>query len=129
MGFRGWVLSESGLDKVNKVKASKKQQQVKAGSATLTANYLKNIDLHEYDITPNFEQKAVDIKIGLDIAWLSSKRIVDALALVTGDTDFIPAMKAYSFGVRARDFRHSSLPKTMLVSEQVLSTGNKDLKE
>ena len=33
------------------------------------------------------------MKIGLDVAWLSSKRIVDRIVLVTGDSDFIPAMK------------------------------------
>lgn len=31
--------------------------------------------------------------IGLDIAWLASKNIVDRIILVTGDADFIPAMK------------------------------------
>lgn len=45
------------------------------------------------DLVPDLKQKEVDIKIGLDIAWLASKSIVDRLILVTGDTDFIPAMK------------------------------------
>lgn len=45
------------------------------------------------DFVPDFKQKRVDIKIGLDIAWLSSKRLVDRVVLVTGDADFIPAMK------------------------------------
>lgn len=45
------------------------------------------------DISPDFEQKRVDMKIGLDVAWLSSKRIVDRIVLVTADSDFIPAMK------------------------------------
>jgi len=45
------------------------------------------------DIEPHFEQKRVDIKIGLDIAWLALKRIVERIVLVTGDSDFIPAMK------------------------------------
>ncbi|MEM7681910.1 MAG: NYN domain-containing protein [Planctomycetota bacterium] len=45
------------------------------------------------DFRPDFKQKQVDIKIGLDVAWLSSKRIVDRIALVTSDNDFIPAMK------------------------------------
>lgn len=40
-----------------------------------------------------FIQKQVDIKIGLDIAWISSKKIVDKIVIVTGDSDFIPAMK------------------------------------
>jgi uncharacterized LabA/DUF88 family protein len=38
-------------------------------------------------------QKGVDLRIGLDIAWISVKRMVDVLVLVTGDSDFVPAMK------------------------------------
>jgi len=33
------------------------------------------------------------MKIGLDVSWLASKRIVDRIILVTGDSDFVPAMK------------------------------------
>ncbi len=49
--------------------------------------------LQEDDVHLDFTQKQVDIKVGLDIAWLSGKRIVDKIILVTGDSDFIPAMK------------------------------------
>jgi uncharacterized LabA/DUF88 family protein len=45
------------------------------------------------DLVPDFVQKRVDMKIGLDVAWLSSKRIGDRIILVTADSDFIPAMK------------------------------------
>lgn len=45
------------------------------------------------DFVPNMAQKGVDIRIGVDIALLSIKRIVDILVLVTGDSDFVPAMK------------------------------------
>jgi uncharacterized LabA/DUF88 family protein len=38
-------------------------------------------------------QKGVDMRIGLDIAALALKRIVQVVVLVTADTDFIPAMK------------------------------------
>jgi len=38
-------------------------------------------------------QKGVDIKIGLDIAWISLSGKADRLVLITGDSDFIPAMK------------------------------------
>ena len=33
------------------------------------------------------------MKIGLDIAWMATKRIVDILILVTNDTDFVAPMK------------------------------------
>jgi uncharacterized LabA/DUF88 family protein len=38
-------------------------------------------------------QKGVDLKIGLDIAWLSVKRIVDKLLIISGDSDLVPAFK------------------------------------
>jgi len=49
--------------------------------------------LREEDFAPDLKQKRVDMKIGLDVAWLASKGIVDRLILVTGDSDFVPAMK------------------------------------
>ncbi|WP_272976891.1 NYN domain-containing protein [Deinococcus geothermalis] len=45
------------------------------------------------DVYAALSQKRVDMNIGLDVAWLSSKRIVDRIILVTADSDFIPAMK------------------------------------
>ncbi|MCA1988541.1 MAG: NYN domain-containing protein [Desulfarculus sp.] len=45
------------------------------------------------DLQPDFTQKGVDMKIGLDIAWLSTKHLVDKIILTTNDSDFIPAMK------------------------------------
>lgn len=49
--------------------------------------------LEESDFVPDLKQKRVDMKIGLDVAWLSSKFIVDWIILVTSDSDFVPAMK------------------------------------
>ncbi|MFM6755247.1 MAG: NYN domain-containing protein, partial [Dolichospermum sp.] len=47
------------------------------------------------DIQADLQQKGVDIKIeiGLDVASLTLKHTVERLILVTGDSDFIPAMK------------------------------------
>lgn len=44
-------------------------------------------------LKPKFQQKAVDMKIGLDVALLAIKKVVDRVALITADNDFIPAMK------------------------------------
>jgi len=33
------------------------------------------------------------MKIGLDIAWISLNKIADRILVVTGDSDFIPAIK------------------------------------
>ena len=49
--------------------------------------------LDDSDYKPNYEQKGVDMQIGLDIATFSYERTVERIILVTGDTDFIPAMK------------------------------------
>lgn len=45
------------------------------------------------DLKPNLHQKGVDIRIGLDIARLALKDTVRSLAVVTCDTDFVPAFK------------------------------------
>ena len=49
--------------------------------------------LTDADFHPQFEQKGVDMRIGLDMAILSSNHSVDLIALATNDTDCIPAMK------------------------------------
>lgn len=38
-------------------------------------------------------QKGVDMKLGLDLAALAYRRLVDQIILVTGDSDFVPAAK------------------------------------
>lgn len=45
------------------------------------------------DLQPAFQQKQVDMNIGLDIAWLSQKNIVEKIVLFTADSDFVPAME------------------------------------
>lgn len=42
---------------------------------------------------PKWVQKGVDMKIGIDIASLAYKKLVDRIVLVTNDTDLIPAVK------------------------------------
>jgi len=50
-------------------------------------------DLTEQDFDITIEQKGVDMKIGLDIASLAYKRMVDQIILISGDSDFVPAAK------------------------------------
>jgi uncharacterized LabA/DUF88 family protein len=50
-------------------------------------------DLTEQDFSINFEQKGVDMRIGLDIASLAYKKQVDQIILISGDSDFVPAAK------------------------------------
>lgn len=51
------------------------------------------VALQDDDCEPIYEQKGVDMRIGLDIALYSQSRSVDRIALVTNDTDCIAAMK------------------------------------
>jgi uncharacterized LabA/DUF88 family protein len=50
-------------------------------------------NLQESDFVPDFEQKAVDMKIGLDLALIATKRLADVLILISGDSDMVPALK------------------------------------
>jgi uncharacterized LabA/DUF88 family protein len=72
--FRGWKIKE---DIINALKNQSLQLP----------------PLQDKDFIPDLTQKGVDLKIGLDVAWLASGKIVDRVVLVTGDSDFIPAMK------------------------------------
>jgi uncharacterized LabA/DUF88 family protein len=49
--------------------------------------------LTDADFKPDFEQKGVDMRIGLDIANHAALHSVDRIILLSGDTDCIPAMK------------------------------------
>ncbi|MCX6558479.1 MAG: NYN domain-containing protein [Candidatus Aminicenantes bacterium] len=66
------------------VKGWKLRENVKPS----TSGAFKESD-YKYDI----HQKGVDIKIGIDIAWISYQHIADRIIIVTGDSDFIPAIK------------------------------------
>lgn len=70
--------------------------------ATAFRRLLRQPDrLEAEDLVPAIEQKGVDLRIGLDIAKLSLTRAVEAIVVVTGDSDLVPALKfARREGVR-----------------------------
>lgn len=70
LGFRGWGLRKNVL-------------QANASNVTIVAD----------DLKPTIQQKGVDMRIGLDIAALTLKKMANVIVLVTGDSDFVPAMK------------------------------------
>lgn len=45
------------------------------------------------DFYLNVKQKGVDMRIGLDAASISSKRLADQIVLIAGDSDFVPVAK------------------------------------
>ena len=78
----GWVLRESAQKKLLKGDIEVK-------------------DLTDDDFALGLRQKAVDMRIGTDIASLTLKQQVDTIILVAGDADFVPASKlARREGVR-----------------------------
>lgn len=68
----GWKLGRAAMSRLNR-----------PGPHQIAAN----------DLVPNIGQKGVDMRIGLDIAWIALKRLAEVLVLVTGDSDFVPVMK------------------------------------
>ncbi len=53
----------------------------------------QNVVISAKDLRPNIHQKAVDMRLGLDIASITLKKHADIIVLVAGDSDFVPAMK------------------------------------
>ncbi|UEM13671.1 NYN domain-containing protein [Bradyrhizobium barranii subsp. barranii] len=54
---------------------------------------IKYDELSDDHFILNTGQKGVDMRLGLDAAALSYKRLVDQIVLVIGDSDFVPAAK------------------------------------
>ena len=49
--------------------------------------------LTRQDLKLDMGQKGVDMRLGLDLVSLALKRIVDQVVIITGDSDFVPAIK------------------------------------
>ncbi|RDU99739.1 NYN domain-containing protein [Trinickia dinghuensis] len=67
------------------------------------------------DFSARFEQKGVDLRIGLDLSTMADSGAVEEMIVMTGDTDLIPALKL----VRARGFQVSgvALPNYAIIGE------------
>ncbi|MDR0672890.1 MAG: NYN domain-containing protein [Zoogloeaceae bacterium] len=66
------------------------------GWGIATKRMTKDVDgmtIKHADLKPQIQQKGVDMRIGLDIAALTLKKHAQIVVLVSGDSDFIPAMK------------------------------------
>lgn len=71
LAFHGWRVEAKRLDRAN------------GSELSITSD----------DLRPQITQKGVDMRIGMDIAALTLKRQAQLIVLVTGDSDFVPAMK------------------------------------
>jgi uncharacterized LabA/DUF88 family protein len=77
---RGWRLSDAYLNQ-------------------LAHGRLRRPNAADYQL--RFEQKGVDMRIGIDVATLALNHYVDRIIVVTNDTDLIPALKvARRYGVQ-----------------------------
>lgn len=50
-------------------------------------------DLTDEDVEPIIKQKAVDMKMGLDITDIAVRKLADLLVIITGDADIVPILK------------------------------------
>ncbi len=94
----GKPASFQGSDEWLKVLAAKPRFAVRLGTLKFRGFEPRRIPiapatLSDDDFKPRFEQKGVDMRLGLDIAAYAADRVVDRIILVTGDTDCLPAMK------------------------------------
>lgn len=70
--MRGWKLGDATLRAIQKDPATQ---------------------ISDRSFVPDIVQKGVDMRIGLDMAALALKRLVQAVVVVTGDADIVPAMR------------------------------------
>lgn len=59
----------------------------------LTSGKRQWASMGDSDFKLDLRQKGVDMRLGLDIASLTYKRLVNQIVLVSGDADFVPAAK------------------------------------
>lgn len=93
-GTKSFTASDDWLDEI----ASRELFAVRRGTLAFRGWVPRNIPiagkaLSDADFKPNFEQKGVDMRIGLDIATIAAERRIERILLVSADTDLIPAMK------------------------------------
>ncbi len=76
------------------LKNSSKEWTIKSRyTKLLLKGEMKISELQSEDLDFPLTQKAVDMKVGLDIATLAFKNQVDQIILIAGDSDFVPAAK------------------------------------
>lgn len=96
----------------------------------LKSNKLKDLisgdatQICDDDLYPNIKQKTVDMKIGLDIATITFKKLADRIVLIAGDSDFSPAAKlARSEGMQVTlDPLGNKVPSDLLEHIDVMRT-------
>ena len=73
----------------------------RAGGWSLTSQATKDLLAHritvdkltEHDVVYRVRRKGVGMRLGLDVASICHKKLIQRLVLITGDADFVPAAK------------------------------------
>ena len=101
----GWTVDHARLSKLLRVKPSidavRDIPRSEDGSLTLDAAaagaLLQQAEewakLEEWMVKLDLRQKGVDMRIGLDIASVTLKKLAHTIVLIAGDADFVPAAK------------------------------------
>lgn len=101
----GWTVDHGRLAKLLRVKpnldALRELPRGKDGSLLLDAEaadaLVQQTDewakLEEWMVKLDLRQKGVDMRIGLDIASVTLKKLAHTIVLIAGDADFVPAAK------------------------------------
>lgn len=101
----GWTMDHARLAKLLRMKAPLAEiaalERSADGSITLPADMADRLQtqtqhwtaLEDWMVRLDLRQKGVDMRIGLDIASITLKRLASTVVLVAGDADFVPAAK------------------------------------
>jgi len=101
----GWTVDHGRLAKLLRVKeplaALSALPRSEDGTVTLPQDLADSIQsqavhwqaLEDWMVRLDLRQKGVDMRIGLDIASITLKRLASTVILIAGDADFVPAAK------------------------------------
>lgn len=59
----------------------------------LCAGTMSVDEIQESDLTLEITQKGVDLRLGIDIADIANRGLVNQIVMIAGDSDFVPAAK------------------------------------
>lgn len=85
---RKFALRMGTISKARRTYSLNNDAMKKLIAGKITVDELSASDFH-----PNWTQKGVDMKLGLDISSLAYEGIVTQIVLISGDSDFVPAAK------------------------------------
>jgi uncharacterized LabA/DUF88 family protein len=101
----GWTVPHDRLNKLLRTKplieAMAAAPVAADGTITLSAEQVAELQkqalqwaaLQDWMVSLDLRQKGVDMRIGLDIAAITLKKLASTVILIAGDADFVPAAK------------------------------------